>query len=180
MSHLSASRRALRFVQAVVATLLTALLAAFTFSAPLYAQGGRFGEEPGLADLSTFPRSAVTIKTRQGSHSFDVWIADTPERQRQGLMFVRELPASQGMLFVNEPPRIASFWMKNTFIPLDMLFIDARGRIVDIFANTTPMSLDPVGASTPVRAVLELRGGESERRGIRRGDRVTHAAFNNR
>lgn len=146
----------------------------------LNAQGGRFDDEMALADLATFPKSALTIDTSRGAQAFDVWVADTPERQRQGLMFVRDLPASQGMLFVNEPPRVASFWMKNTYIPLDMLFIDARGRIVDIFANTTPLSLEPVGASTPVRAILELRGGESERRGIRRGDRVNHPVFKKR
>jgi len=67
--------------------------------------------------------------------------------------------------------------MKNTYIPLDMLFIDARGRIVAIFANTTPLSLEPVGPASPVRAILELRGGESARRGIRAGDRVRHPAF---
>ena len=92
-------------------------------------------------------------------------------------MFVRDLPADQGMLFVNEAPRVSYFWMKNTYIPLDMLFIDSRGRIAAIFANTTPHSLDPVGPDVPVKAVLELRGGEAARRGIRTGDRVLHAAF---
>jgi uncharacterized membrane protein (UPF0127 family) len=81
------------------------------------------------------------------------------------------------MLFVNETPRVSSFWMKNTYIPLDMLFIDANGRILEIFANTTPLSLEPVGSTKPVRAVLELRGGESARRGIRAGDRVRHTTF---
>lgn len=133
--------------------------------------------EPPILDLATFPRSALEIVTAKDKHAFEVWIADTPERQRQGLMFVRDLPASQGMLFVNDSPRVSSFWMKNTYIPLDMLFVDARGRIVEIFANTAPLSLTPVGAQTPVRAVLELRGGESARRGIRKGDRVRHSAF---
>ena len=80
-------------------------------------------------------------------------------------------------VFVNEAPRPSYFWMKNTYIPLDMLFIDARGRIVAIFANTTPHSLDPVGPDVPVKAILELRGGEAARRGIRTGDRVLHSAF---
>jgi len=136
--------------------------------------------EPALQDLSTFPRSSVTIQSASGPQLFDVWVADTPDRQRQGLMFVRDLPASQGMLFINEAPRISSFWMKNTFIPLDMLFIDERGRVVEIFANTPPLSLDPIGPDTPVRAVLELRGGESERRGIKKGDTVRHPAFKKR
>lgn len=133
-----------------------------------------------LAPLSSFPTSTLTIDSRAGAQQFEVWIADTPTRQAQGLMFVRELPGSQGMLFINDPPRVASFWMRNTFIPLDMLFIDERGRIVEIFANTTPLSDTPIGARRPVRAVLELRGGESERRGIKKGDRVNHSAFRKR
>jgi uncharacterized membrane protein (UPF0127 family) len=139
------------------------------------AQGG-MGDPP-LQDLATYPQGELDIRTQGSSHRFRIWIADTASRQRQGLMFVRDLPADQGMLFVNEAPRPSYFWMKNTYIPLDMLFIDARGRIVAIFANTTPHSLDPVGPDVPVKAILELRGGEAARRGIRAGDRVLHAAF---
>jgi uncharacterized protein len=135
---------------------------------------------PPIEDLARFPQGTLTIETAKGVASFQIWLADTPVRQQQGLMFVRDLPADRGMLFVNDPPRPASFWMKNTYIPLDLLFIDAQGRIVQIFENATPLSLRPIGVSTPVRAVLELRGGESARRGIRRGARVTHPAFTGR
>lgn len=132
----------------------------------------------GLLELASFPRSELRIvRNGAATHEFRVWIADTGERQMQGLMFVRDLPANEGMLFVHDRPRIASMWMKNTFIPLDMLFIDARGRIVTIHENTTPHSLDPLSSGQPVLAVLELRGGEVARRGIRRGDRVVHEAF---
>jgi uncharacterized membrane protein (UPF0127 family) len=145
------------------------------------ASGGAVGELDGrpLLELASFPRSSVRISRPDGSaaHEFRVWIADTPERQTQGLMFVRDLPASEGMLFINERPRLSGFWMRNTYIPLDMLFIDARGRIVTIHANTTPLSLQTLGSSKPVLAMLELRGGETARRGIRVGDRVAHAAF---
>lgn len=141
------------------------------------AQGLPGAGEPPLLDLATYPKSSVTINSKASAHKFEVWIADTPERQRQGLMFVRDLPSSQGMLFINESPRVSSFWMKNTYIPLDMLFIDARGRIVAIYADTTPLSLDPVGPMSPVRGILELRGGEAAKRGIRKGDRVLHPAF---
>ncbi len=136
----------------------------------------------GLLELASFPRSELRIVRGKGAatHDFRVWIADTGERQMQGLMFVRDLPANEGMLFVHDRPRIASMWMKNTFIPLDMLFIDARGRIVTIHENTTPHSLDPLSSGQPVLAVLELRGGEVARRGIRTGDRVVHAAFRTR
>jgi len=130
-----------------------------------------------VLDLASFPRSKLTIESSQGSQAFDVWIADDEDRQRQGLMYVRDLPASQGMLFVNPQPRPSSFWMKNTYIPLDMLFIDARGKIIAIFADRKPLSLTPVGPSAPVLAILELRGGEAAARGIRKGDRVIHPAF---
>jgi uncharacterized membrane protein (UPF0127 family) len=133
--------------------------------------------EPPIASLASFPEDTLAVETPQGIIRFNVWLADTPLRQQQGLMFVRELAADQGMLFVNDPPRPASFWMKNTYIPLDLLFIDTRGRIVQIFENATPLSLRPIGVSTPVRAVLEIGGGESARRGIKRGATVRHPAF---
>ena len=131
-----------------------------------------------VLDLATYPKGELMVETAAGGrHSFRVWIADTEPRQRQGLMFVRDLPADQGMLFVNRPPRPASFWMKNTYIPLDLLFVDARGKVLHIFERATPLSLEPMGIEAPVRAVLEIRGGESARRGIRVGDRVRHPAF---
>jgi hypothetical protein len=131
-----------------------------------------------IEDLARFPKSTVTIEAAAGGrHSYRVWVADTEARQRQGLMFVRDLPADQGMLFIHSPPRPSSFWMKNTYIPLDLLFVDARGKIMRIFPNATPLSLEPLGVDAPVRAVLELRGGEAARRGIRAGDRLRHPAF---
>ena len=128
-------------------------------------------------ELSSFPTSSLSISSARGVQRFDLWLADTDARQHQGLMFVRDLPASQGMLFVNRVPRPMSMWMKNTYIPLDLLFVDSRGRILRIFANTTPHSLDLLADRAPVRAVLELRGGECAARGIRVGDTVQHAAF---
>lgn len=134
-------------------------------------------EEP-MMDLATYPKGDVVVETSAGArHTFRVWIADTERRQRQGLMFVRNLPADQGMLFVNRPPRPASFWMKNTYIPLDLLFVDAGGKVLHIFERAAPLSLEPMGIDAPVRAVLEIKGGESARRGIRVGDRVRHPAF---
>ena len=166
--------------------MLLALLGLAASAPPLQAQpaeqrGAPVAELDGrpLLELSSYPRGTVRVSRADGSatHEFRVWIADTPERQTQGLMFVRDLPASEGMLFINERPRLSGFWMRNTYIPLDMLFIDARGRIVTIHANTTPHSLETRSSPKPVRAVLELRGGEAARRGIRVGDRVAHAVF---
>lgn len=125
-----------------------------------------------LQDLDEFPRTVVEIHSGAKRHRFDVWVADTPARQAQGLMFVRELAADRGMLFVHEKPRMASMWMKNTYIELDMLFAGADGRIVHIAERARPHSLDTIGTDVPVAAVLEIRGGEVERRGIRVGDRL--------
>lgn len=134
-----------------------------------------------LLELSSFPRSELSITSSAGTQRYEIWLADTPQRETQGLMFVRDLPASQGMLFINKTPTPTpmSMWMKNTYIPLDMLFIDARGRIVRIFARTTPHSLDLLADPMPVKAVLELRGGECEARSIKVGDIVHHSAFRN-
>jgi uncharacterized membrane protein (UPF0127 family) len=128
-------------------------------------------------DLASFPQSRLTIRSRAGVHEFQIWTASTQQQQMQGLMFVRDLPAERGMLFVEERPRVATMWMKNTYIPLDMLFIDTRGKVVRIIPMTKPFSLDILSSLTPVKAVLELRGGEAARRNIRVGDLVVHGAF---
>jgi uncharacterized protein len=130
------------------------------------------------ASLAKFPRDSLTIATSSArAHRFDIWLARSFAEQERGLMFVTQLNANQGMLFVEEPPRVMSMWMKNTLIPLDMLFIAADGRIVYIRANATPQSLTVIGYDKPVRAVLELRGGEATARGIRTGDLVENQYF---
>lgn len=133
-------------------------------------------EAPQL-DLASFPQSRLTIRSAAGEQEFQVWIATTQQQQMQGLMFVRDLPADRGMLFVEARPRVATMWMKNTYIPLDMLFIDTRGKVLRIIPMTRPFSLDILSSQTPVKAVLELRGGEAARRQIRTGDLVVHSAF---
>ena len=131
-----------------------------------------------LEDLSAFPSARLEIadgkKTR---HVFDVWLADSPARQAQGLMFVRSLPPERGMLFVHPAPRPISMWMKNTYSPLDMVFIDERGRIQQIIANTRPHSLDLIRSTHPAVAVLEIAGGEAQRLGLKTGQRVHHPAL---
>jgi len=88
-------------------------------------------------------------------------------------MFRTRLAGDRGMIFPYDPPQQASFWMKNTLIPLDMLFIDAGGRVARLAANATPMSLDPISSGVPVSGVLELRGGRAAELGIKEGDSVT-------
>ena len=114
----------------------------------------------------------LTIRSGARDHRFTVEVARTGEEQAQGLMFRDSLAPDRGMLFPMDPPREASFWMKNTLIPLDIIFIRADGTIARIGANTVPHSLDPVASLEPVAAVLEIRGGRSAELGIREGDRV--------
>jgi uncharacterized membrane protein (UPF0127 family) len=130
-----------------------------------------------VAQLQRFPTAELTIVTASGPQKFTVELATTPAQMEQGLMFRRSLAPDSGMLFDFKTPSMASMWMKNTLIPLDMLFIDAQGRVVNIAERTVPGSLDPVGAAAPVRAVLELNGGTAARLGIRPGDRVLFAIF---
>lgn len=130
-----------------------------------------------LAQLQRFPTAELTIVTAAGRHKFTVELASTPAQMEQGLMFRRSLAPDAGMLFDFKTPVMASMWMKNTFIPLDMLFIDAQGRIVNLHERTVPGSLEPVSAAAPARAVLELNGGTAARLGIRPGDRVLFPIF---
>ena len=94
-------------------------------------------------------------------------------------MFVTHLPIEEGMLFPEDKPRIMTMWMKNTLIPLDMLFIDTHGKILCLLQNTQPESLETLSCDKPVKAVLEIGGGEARRRGIKVGDTVVHATFHN-
>ncbi len=125
-----------------------------------------------IENLSHFPRATLTISAHGRLDRFRVWIADTIARQAQGLMFVRDLPADEGMIFPMKPPEVAQFWMKNTYIPLDMLFVAPDGRIEKIIANAKPFSLAVLSSDAPVEAVIEIRGGEARQLGIGVGSRV--------
>jgi uncharacterized protein len=115
----------------------------------------------------------LTVDSGGRRHAFTVEVARTPEQQERGLMERRALAPDAGMLFPFDPPRPASFWMYNTLIPLDMIFIRPDGRIARIAANTVPMSETPVAVAEPMTAVLELKGGRAAELGIREGDRVS-------
>ena len=114
----------------------------------------------------------VDIVTAQGVRHFRARIADDPAEREHGLMFVSVLPEDEGMLFDFGEPSPRAFWMKNTLIPLDIIFISPGGQILRIEANTVPMSLDPVGSGDAVEAVLELAGGRAAELGIAAGDKV--------
>ncbi len=128
------------------------------------------------AALESFQKSKLSVETAGGGKfRFDVELALTPGQQAQGLMYRRTMAADAGMLFIYDRVQPASFWMKNTLIPLDMLFIAADGRIVNIHERAVPESLDSVNSDGPVKAILELNGGMAARLGIRPGDRVVSA-----
>jgi hypothetical protein len=131
------------------------------------------------ADLQQFPTSELTIISATGPHRFKVELAETPAQMTQGLMFRRSLAPDSGMLFDYKQPTVATMWMRNTLIPLDMLFVDAQGRIVNIHQRAVPQSLDIIAAAAPVRAVIELNGGTASRLSIEPGDRVVYPIFGN-
>jgi uncharacterized membrane protein (UPF0127 family) len=114
-----------------------------------------------------------------GAHKFTVELADDDEERGIGLMHRGQMAADHGMLFDFFSPRRVGFWMRNTFIPLDMLFVKSDGEIVSIIENVRPHSETPVGPDRPVRAVLELNGGTVKKLGLKVGDVVRHAAFKN-
>lgn len=115
----------------------------------------------------------LTIDMAGKAHRFNVEVARTDAEQDRGLMFRTSLPADGGMIFPFEKPRIGSFWMKNTLIPLDMIFIRADGSIDRIAENTIPESLEPVVSGGDVSAVLELAGGTAARLGIDETAKIT-------
>ncbi|HVF36899.1 MAG TPA: DUF192 domain-containing protein [Sphingomicrobium sp.] len=114
----------------------------------------------------------LTILSGTRTHRFKVEVARTPEEQSTGLMNRTSLAPDRGMLFPFPEPRQANFWMKNTFIPLDIIFIRSDGTIANVEANTVPLSLDTVNSAGPVSAVFEIAGGRSAELGIKAGDRV--------
>ena len=121
-----------------------------------------------------WPHARLDVHTAGGIRSFAVDVADTPDREELGLMNVRMLPAGLGMLFPVRPVRGMQMWMKNTYIPLDMLFIDEKNRVACVRERTTPLSLALVDCPHPSSAVLEIAGGEARRLGIRPGDKVDY------
>lgn len=125
------------------------------------------------AGKTTLPTGQVTVETASGVVArFDVEIVRTPEERSRGLMFRHRLEHNKGMLFIYEREQVLSMWMKNTFIPLDMLFIDAGGVVVSIRENAKPQSLDIISSELPAMAVLEVPAGTAKRLAIRAGDRV--------
>ncbi len=124
-----------------------------------------------------FETSDLVVVSARGRSNFSVELALNEAQRVQGLQGRRRLAAGTGMLFDFQGTGPVMMWMKDTYVPLDMLFIDSRGRIVNIAEHTVPLSLTAIRSAGPVRAVLELNAGTAARLGIRPGDRVLHSVF---
>ena len=125
-------------------------------------------------------QQTLEIASKSGVHVFSVELADNDAERAKGLMYRKELPEGQGMLFDFHREQDVSFWMQNTYISLDMIFIRADGRILRIAENTEPLSTRLIPSGGPVRAVLEIIGGSARKLGIAPGDRVAAPIFNAR
>jgi uncharacterized membrane protein (UPF0127 family) len=136
----------------------------------LYAGTGHT-QAPGapLEDLAAFPQTTLTITGGSASHPFTIWVANTPAREEQGLMFVRELPADRGMVFSGAEPKVWTMWMKNTYIPLDMVFVAVDGHVVKI-AHALPHDETTISSEVAVNGVIELQAGISDKLHIKVGD----------
>ena len=139
-----------------------ALLCSLAIAAPAQAQN---------------PVEDLSIVTATGTHAFKVEMAVSPEARVTGLMHRKSVAPDGGMLFIYDTVGREAMWMKNTLVPLDMLFIDQHGVIAHIVERTVPLSLETISSRHPVKATLELRGGSAERLGIKVGDKVRHKAF---
>lgn len=125
----------------------------------------------------TLPQSDLVIHTAKGPQRFKVELADDDVSRARGMMFRTSMAADAGMLFDFKQEQMASFWMRNTLIPLDMLFIKTDGTILNIHQRAIPRDETGINSAGPVRAVLELNGGTVARLGIKPGDRVEHPIF---
>lgn len=130
-----------------------------------------------LAQGATFQRDRLEIESGGKRHGFDIELAITPDQRGQGLMYRRQMAADAGMLFLEEVEREQLMWMRNTFIPLDMLFIRADGTIHHIHERAVPKSEATITSRGAVKGVLELNGGTASRLGLKPGDKVIYSAF---
>ena len=148
----------------------------FLFSAPLL-----LGAASACAQGSdiVFQRSSLVIVTAGKDWKFDVEMATNDAERERGLMYRKELGPYEGMLFDFQREMPVSFWMKNTLIPLDMVFIAADGTVKHVHANAVPLSTDTIPSQFPVRGVLEINGGSARLLGIKPGDKVRHEIFGN-
>jgi uncharacterized protein len=154
--HVDRFAALLRFLLALAAVAILA-------RAPAFAGEGQF--EP------------LSIATATGTHRFSVEVMRTPPELEKGLMYRTSMPGDHGMLFDFQSEQSVMMWMKNTYIPLDMIFMDKTGKVVGIIANAKPMSEQILSVLAPTYAVLELNGGEAAKIGLKLGNMVKHPIF---
>ena len=156
------------------------LLSAAIAVAAVTGTAGRTGAQDITKAQPVLPREKLVIVTHDGKrHDFMVEMADTPAQQEVGLMWRTKVPADGGMLFDWGTPRRSQMWMRNTLVPLDMVFIAQDGTIAAIAEDTVPRSLAIIDSGVPVRATLELQGGITRKLDIRVGDKVECKLFGN-
>ena len=129
-------------------------------------------EEVAIAPSGLTERDIEVTTAAGQTHRFTVEVAETREQQQRGLMYRESLAPDRGMIFPYDEPAVQSFWMRNTYIPLDIIYIRADGTIATIHANTLPMSETPYSSFEPVTTVLEIAGGRAAELGIAEGDSV--------
>lgn len=156
----------------VIRALAAGLVAAIAI---LYFFGN--GSSAGEGDNPVGPRSALSVETTTGVYPYQVEVADTEKSRERGLMFRREVAPGTGMLFDMGVTRDVAFWMHNTFVPLDIVFISDKGRVLSIAHNARPQSDTRIPSEFPVRFVLELPSPEAKRIGLAVGDHVRHPAI---
>jgi uncharacterized membrane protein (UPF0127 family) len=130
------------------------------------------------ANEITFQNSSLTIQTKDSEYIFNIEIAITEKERSRGLMYRKELKQTEGMLFLYPKKQIIKMWMKNTLIPLDMIFINKSGKIIDIFKMTIPKDLTPIGPDVKLKGVLEINGGLTSYLNINKGDFIIHPSLN--
>lgn len=176
--------------RAILSAAVLALAGGMMACSPASAGAGHGGAGHGRAGHGTVGQGAVatvpavhavsglkvvplTVTTAAGAHVFRVEVAQSEEEQAKGLMFRTAMGADEGMIFPMNPPRGAAFWMKNTVIPLDIVFIGADHRVLNIAANAVPYDLTPLPSAGRAAGVLELNGGRAAEIGLKAGDKVT-------
>jgi len=142
----------------------------FACAALIAACASTLARTPAL--FPTLEQAQVHVTTSTGVHEFAVWIAADDESRERGLMYVHELPPDRGMLFIFERPHALAFWMKDTYLSLDLIFIDPAGRVLNVAANAIPRSLEPIRSEGDAIAVLEVLGGTARTIGLKPGDRL--------
>ncbi len=125
----------------------------------------------------TFEHGELSILSKGQNHKFDVEIAQSFEQRARGLMFRREMPEKNGMLFLFENNQMVTMWMENTYIPLDIIFLNRKGIIKHIAKSTVPESRDYIHSTVPVISVLEVNGGVTDNLNIQVGDKIDHPFF---